>query len=801
MLSAVAARKARLQSKEQSSTPPAPTPQTSPSPQPIQKTKHHAKPPSKRKPSSEAAKPPSSKKRKVNKPKEKPARYFQEADAFKAQEDVIVIEDDEDEDEETSEEEEGISPSVPTKRAWSPSEPLRDSSDEEDGEGLEDSPFETEEPMITETAAPVQNTPPVLSTYRPIPDQNLFDLEEDETKNLSIPSSHPAKLICLAPSDRLALIGTYTLLVLHGSVALSGVTLASSKVAHRVYAPRSAPLPVVECLPVTNRPPEKLAEDLPPRLQNLAPNFAALIVLQELHTGVEGLGRVCRTFDGVFGLSRWQKNQGLVDLGLQTAHYAKFVTHESQEFVLPPSWSSAISSVSPPLGREEVDYSRQVYLVKGPKKCGKSTFARTLLNNLVTRYRRVVFLECDLGQSEFTPGGMVALNVVSTPVFGIYLYFATYVCALNGSIAGPPFTHPSVPHQAHYIGSTSPRNCPSYYLETISALMQTYNMDVQHASLEDGDISDSRIADVIPLVVNMMGWTKGLGADLSKRVEETVEPSAIFEFDAPVPDDAWPTYQMHVVGDLPSTSELPMDANGTRTYRLEPISQAIISTKYTPTDQRTLSILSYFHAILPAPSLASQELRSEYASSWNTALPLCAQLPYELTAKNALDDVILIGPGSEDVVSSEIKRVLNGAIVGMVSCEPGAVDRAVDDDPGAATTSIPYVQGVAPPSPSVSNCHGLALIRSVSNSSTDMPSTLLHVLTPLNPPILTEARPRVFIKGEMELPVWGMLDFRSEDSVAGIEKGKVPFLQWGKGEGVGGERRRVRRNLMRKGQM
>lgn len=76
-----------------------------------------------------------------------------------------------------------------------------------------------------------------------------------------------------------------------------------------------------------------------------------------------------------------------------------------------------------------------VYLIKGPKKSGKSTFARTLLNHLLTRYvsfaeqftiltlihsyQRVAFLECDVGQSEFTPGGMVALNVISKPLFGM----------------------------------------------------------------------------------------------------------------------------------------------------------------------------------------------------------------------------------------------------------------------------------------------------------------------------------------------------------------------------------------------
>ena len=35
-----------------------------------------------------------------------------------------------------------------------------------------------------------------------------------------------------------------------------------------------------------------------------------------------------------------------------------------------------------------------------------------------SRYRRVAFLECDLGQSEFTPGGLVALNLVVNYAFG-----------------------------------------------------------------------------------------------------------------------------------------------------------------------------------------------------------------------------------------------------------------------------------------------------------------------------------------------------------------------------------------------
>jgi polynucleotide 5'-hydroxyl-kinase GRC3/NOL9 len=168
---------------------------------------------------------------------------------------------------------------------------------------------------------------------------------------------------------------------------------------------------------------------------------------------------------------------------------------------------------------------------------------------------------------------------------------------------------------------------------------------------------------------------------------------------------------------------------------------------------------------------------------------------------------MLTGSGSEDVVENEIGRVLNGALVGFVSCEPGMVEQ------GASTPAgIPYTRHQAPPSPTSSKCVGIALIRGVSPPKTNDQTqvrTFLHMLTPLPHRLLASAR--VLVKGEMELPVWGMLDFRNfnkgdgthSGDVAGVEWDKVPFLQWGKApEGVmGAEKRRVRRNLMRRGQM
>lgn len=81
-------------------------------------------------------------------------------------------------------------------------------------------------------------------------------------------------------------------------------------------------------------------------------------------------------------------------------------------------------------------------LVKGPKKSGKSTFCRVLLNNLLrkwvlravttpptiehhSRYRSVAFLDCDLGQPEFSPPGLISLHLVSELIFGKNITLST----------------------------------------------------------------------------------------------------------------------------------------------------------------------------------------------------------------------------------------------------------------------------------------------------------------------------------------------------------------------------------------
>jgi polynucleotide 5'-hydroxyl-kinase GRC3/NOL9 len=343
------------------------------------------------------------------------------------------------------------------------------------------------------------------------------------------------------------------------------------------------------------------------------------------------------------------------------------------------------------------------------------------------------------------------------------------------------------------------------------ALIQSYRLDIQAPDLDLTDEHESRISDVIPLVVNTMGWSKGLGADLTQRIEDMLEPTDIFDIRSSSREQ-YPFANDNQRSRYAACSNTSMvEESLARLHELQSVVSSSSAAGYTPADHRTLSILSYFHARFPL-DITSSLLNQVTAHSWDTGRPLCAIPPYEVDCTVAIDKAILTGAGSEDVVEEEIGVVLNGAIVGMVRCDPGAIDVENNTD-CISSTGINYTRYLAPPSPSSSNCVGIALIRGISPPIHNVPpvptKTYLHLLTPLPHSLLASAR--VLVKGELELPVWGMLDFRNFDGgkgvnfgdVAGVEQDKVPFLQWGKTpEGaMGADKRRVRRNLMRRGQM
>ena len=155
-----------------------------------------------------------------------------------------------------------------------------------------------------------------LSTWYPVNDESLFALETEHLASWNIPSLLPARLVLLRRFDKLALVGTYRLTVVFGTVLLAGTPLTSSTGTHNVFAPWSSPLPLIEC----DEGNDVQRRTQPSPFQEFLRNAHAAVVIQELKTGIQGLGHVCKTFAGVFEVPR-RAMAGHASLGLAGINY------------------------------------------------------------------------------------------------------------------------------------------------------------------------------------------------------------------------------------------------------------------------------------------------------------------------------------------------------------------------------------------------------------------------------------------------------------------------------------------------
>ncbi|GMK53769.1 hypothetical protein CspeluHIS016_0103550 [Cutaneotrichosporon spelunceum] len=645
------------------------------------------------------------------------------------------------------------------KRAYSPGAPLPsdNSLDEEDDgdDGSSDdegaflsgavTPWSTGLSPGPDVAQRLSNAQlrPYTSEFQPREGVNVATLKKG-----SLPTAlglGPAVAISLGEGETLAVVGTFRIVPLQHSVSLLSTTLRPAEddvEVYPVFAPTCHPVPVIA--PIIN--PDQLAcssvlEDIRLPKGFLRDATRAIVLLQENRTGIDSLsGDVVPGFNNV-----WAGEKGAWGLsGMQpvTANFTPVYAHTT-----PSSWSDALASLkqAPPPDDDDEDTPAEcipVVVVKGPKRSGKSSLARAALNHLLGDFARVAWLECDLGQGEFGPGGTVGLWLIDAPVLG------------------PPFTHPREPARATYLGELSPQPCPDAYMAAVHSTIQHYQYEVQYppASLQG---ASARRTDVVPLVVNTQGWTRGLGEELMRAIEVAAEPTHIFAFDER--EDALD--MVHSGGTVPQSA---------RVFTVVPAPASPLQPRYSAADMRALALLSYMYSV-------------GLDGRWDVSVPLFAHRPWVVTLGEGVRRAYLIGEGSEAVNPADLPLALNASLVALLN---------IPELEGPL-----YEQGSIPPEDAT--CLGLALVRAVRVGE----RTQLQLLTPL--PSSTLARATAIVRnGALELPPAGMLDWRArvpgggvpDEGLAGVRWEDVPFFDAAGSGAVGGERRRFRKNLQRKNQ-
>ena len=277
-------------------------------------------------------------------------------------------------------------------------------------------------------------------------------------------------------------------------------------------------------------------------------------------------------------------------------------------------------------------------------------------------------------------------------------------------------------------------------------------------------------------MINTQGWIKGLGEDLLREIELAAEPTHIFTFEpgpAPAelpPNNRWTHSPIMPLFALPRTGQdLPIQKT------LEAARISPLQVRYTASDFRTLATMSYFHSSLP----------TSHQDSWSFEEPLSAFEPWEVEigTDSAIKAVYLMGEGSDGITTEDLSLALSGSIVGLLNL--------------AELPTTIYEQGRSLPDVENYSCLGMGIIRGIR--STKM-GYRLHLLTPVAAQALGEVN-GVVQNGAMELPLCGLLDWRdpSATSLVARRLEEIPFVDASGADGIGVEKRKFRRNIMRKG--
>ncbi|KAI9015863.1 Pre-mRNA cleavage complex II protein Clp1-domain-containing protein [Phycomyces nitens] len=505
---------------------------------------------------------------------------------------------------------------------------------------------------------------------------------------------------------------------------------------------------------------DQLDDHLGPMVSRLA-HFEAVFIMKDVTTGLEELDDLYPAYKGLFEFPRnTRKDEPILPINsLKGFHPILNATTGVRALKTPISWDTEIDQL---IHRSSLDHKPIISLVCGSKNLGKSSLSRHLVNRLLNSYKQVAFIEADVGQTEFTPPGMVSLHILSSPILG------------------PPFTHQNIrPVRSFFIGSASAQKDPSYYLECLEELMSTWQFECTNTVDDD--------FEPIPLVFNTHGWIKGLGYDLLLSIIKKVQPTDVFAFYSRQNSNAHnlpPTFANSVSMICDAGAPVMRHVQGTTM-------NGTLSDRYDASSLRALSMISYFHK---SPSSKI----SPHQPIWNFGKRLVECVPWTLDWRHLKGVWVLF----EEVATRQLLYSLNGSVVGLIG---DVVDyKPVESQSSPTATQEQSLVPPAyfdclnypPPPPTKTTCHGLAIIRAIDPSK-----HAFLLLTPL--PLETLKLVSGIVKGDLELPMQCMLDEKmaSGPGICGVPWNMTPYVTTEAKEGAGGDSLRVRRNLMRRAQM
>ncbi|KZV26532.1 hypothetical protein F511_18884 [Dorcoceras hygrometricum] len=290
----------------------------------------------------------------------------------------------------------------------------------------------------------------------------------------------------------------------------------------------------------------------------------------------------------------------------------------SSSIIIPQEWSDATDSIV-----NSFSSNPPIAVVCGPNNCGKTTFSLNLVNLLLERHKKVAYLDTDVGQTVFTPPGLLSLTMIDEII--------------------PDLTRPCLktPERCFFFGDISSKRDPEMYLLYIFNLFDHYLKEYR-----TNNNTNSLDAAGLPLVINTPGWVKGIGYEILVDIIKYISPTHVVKIKI-----------SHEVKNLPAgafwTSEGALDTNHVIEINaaLQDLLHRSVQMQKDASGVRELRVMDYFRQCFPnGRNLSRKKL----------GLALVAHPPYEFPISS-----VKIKHLHCQVHETEIFYSLNATIVGL----------------------------------------------------------------------------------------------------------------------------------------
>ncbi|XP_035677701.1 polynucleotide 5'-hydroxyl-kinase NOL9-like [Branchiostoma floridae] len=498
---------------------------------------------------------------------------------------------------------------------------------------------------------------------------------------------------------------------LHGSVFIYGCTLHPGQKPLPVYAPRTHSALFITPLPHEEK--EVVSEHVKQLLGKDIKEDTVVVLLQKLTCPMVDYVTSVKEYANVFYWENKSKDKEVERvMSLEDSKLLESIGFHvvddlsSPRLFTPDPVRSALSDV---LEQVELAVTKgtaaPVILLCGGKNAGKSTLARFLINLILSSCGEVYHLECDIGQTEFTPSGFVSLTHVNTPT------------------VGPPFTHQKTPDRCCYYGHLSPGDDPDRYVRTVRYVHQGYRGDA-------------------PLIVNTMGWTQGMGLHLLMDTIHLVHPSHILQLKGRKSAQDLPQLSPEFLHTQPGWTYANIQGEKNKNDDDDdtvPVNPELVylqvgndmprHTWFTASEFRSMALMATLRSLQPDRGV----------------LPLNA-----LTPRVVPWSAVAVHACNADVPPTQIMYVLNASLVALCQADDNELSRlrqrALPDGP-VVLQDTPICQAV-----------GIGVIRGI-----DMERRLFYLLTPVEEDRLP--RVNVLLCGALSVPTPLMLQQTVEGPV------------------------------------